>query len=109
MSRVMPSRIDDERSDQWTTRALIDGLWKNGVPEYSLIWLRDPDHMEHKTAPGSPESIARVTRGARVVMRALDRKLLRDLSRMRMQAAAIALVVGFIRQNAKAAASSPQA
>ena len=25
--------IDDERSDQWTTRALIDGLWKNGVPE----------------------------------------------------------------------------
>ena len=54
--------IDDERSDQWTTRALIDGLWKNGVPEYSLIWLRDPDHMEHKTAPGSPESIAALKR-----------------------------------------------
>ncbi len=54
--------IDDEKSDQWTTRALIDGLWKNGVPEYSLIWLRDPDHMEHKTAPGSPESIAAIKR-----------------------------------------------
>jgi predicted AlkP superfamily pyrophosphatase or phosphodiesterase len=54
--------IDDEGSDHWTTRALIDGLWKDGVPEYSLIWLRDPDHMEHKTAPGSPASLAAVKR-----------------------------------------------
>jgi len=54
--------IDNEASDQWTTRALIDGLWKDGVPEYSLIWLRDPDHMEHKTAPGSPASLAGMKR-----------------------------------------------
>jgi arylsulfatase A-like enzyme len=54
--------IDDESSDQWTTRALIDGLWKDGVPQYSLLWLRDPDHVQHKTAAGSPQSLAAVKR-----------------------------------------------
>jgi arylsulfatase A-like enzyme len=73
--------IDDEKSDQWTTRALIDGLWKNGVPEYSLIWLRDPDHMEHKTAPGSPDSIAALKRSDNClaeILSALEKRRLRD-------------------------------
>jgi arylsulfatase A-like enzyme len=73
--------IDDKTSDQWTTRALIDGFWKESVPEYSLIWLRDPDHMQHKTAPGSLEAMAAVKRSdsclAQIVS-ALEKRKLRD-------------------------------
>jgi arylsulfatase A-like enzyme len=50
--------LDDPQADGWTRRALTDVMWKEGVPEYSLLWLRDPDYEEHKTAPGSPAAIA---------------------------------------------------
>ncbi len=55
--------IDDPRSDKWTTKALTDVMWKETVPEYSLLWLCEPDYQEHKSAPGSPAGIA-ATEGA---------------------------------------------
>ncbi len=73
--------IDDVHSDHWTTRALIDGLWRGDVPEYSLLWLRDPDHMEHKTAPGSPESLAAIKRSDNClaeILSALEKRKLRE-------------------------------
>lgn len=45
-------------SDTWTTRALTRGLWKNGVPKYSLLWLSDPDVTQHAKGVGAPESLA---------------------------------------------------
>jgi arylsulfatase A-like enzyme len=50
--------IDDPQADEWTTKALTQVMWQESVPEYSLLWLSEPDYQEHKTAPGSPAAIA---------------------------------------------------
>jgi len=46
--------------DAWTTKALTDFLWKDGVPKFSLLWLSEPDDTEHKTAPGAPPALAAI-------------------------------------------------
>ena len=62
--------------DEWTTKALVDSLWKDGVPDFSLLWLAEPDFSEHNFAPGSKEALAAI-KGADEnlgrVMAALDR------------------------------------
>ena len=44
--------------DAWTTRALLQVLWKDGVPPFSQLWLAEPDSSQHNTGPGSNESLA---------------------------------------------------
>lgn len=44
--------------DAWTTKSLIHGLWKKGVPKYTLLWLSDPDATQHETSPGSDTSVS---------------------------------------------------
>ncbi|MDE1170020.1 MAG: alkaline phosphatase family protein [Verrucomicrobium sp.] len=39
--------------DAWTTRVLTEGLWKSGVPDFSLLWLSEPDYSQHQSWPGS--------------------------------------------------------
>ncbi len=46
--------------DGWTTKALTELLWKDGIPKYSLLWLSEPDDTEHKTAPGAPPALAAI-------------------------------------------------
>src|SRR5262249_19856888 len=46
--------------DPWTTKALTDVLWKDGVPAVSILWLGEPDLTEHETAPGAPEALAAI-------------------------------------------------
>ena len=46
--------------DSWTTKALIDVLWKDGVPALSILWLGEPDLTEHETAPGAPAALAAI-------------------------------------------------
>jgi arylsulfatase A-like enzyme len=46
--------------DAWTTRALLQVLWKNGVPPFSQLWLAEPDSSQHSTGPGSGESLAAI-------------------------------------------------
>jgi arylsulfatase A-like enzyme len=53
-------RHRSSKSDAWTTKALIDFLWKDKVPDYSVLWLSEPDATQHKTAPGSPEAFAAI-------------------------------------------------
>jgi len=53
--------------DSWTTRAVIDGLWKTNVPKYTLLWLSEPDAAQHQTSPGSPN--------ARAALKSADRNL----------------------------------
>lgn len=50
-------RDDKIARDAWTTSALIDALWKDGVPPYSLLWLAEPDSSEHVSGPGSAQSL----------------------------------------------------
>ena len=44
--------------DGWTTRAVVDLLWKENLPECSIVWFGEPDLTQHETAPGSPAALA---------------------------------------------------
>src|SRR6266545_2378580 len=48
------------QKDSWTTKALINVLWKDGVPAFSILWLGEPDLTEHETAPGAPAALAAI-------------------------------------------------
>ena len=50
--------IPDTGRCDWTTGALIGGLWDRGVPAYSLLWFSEPDASQHATGLGSPASRA---------------------------------------------------
>ncbi len=57
---VYPPATNAAGRDQWTTKALTDFLWKDGIPAFSLLWLSEPDDTEHKTAPGAPAALAAI-------------------------------------------------
>jgi predicted AlkP superfamily pyrophosphatase or phosphodiesterase len=46
--------------DAWTTKAVTDFLWKDGLPALSVIWLGEPDLTEHESAPGAPPALAAI-------------------------------------------------
>ncbi|HEX4645444.1 MAG TPA: alkaline phosphatase family protein, partial [Verrucomicrobiae bacterium] len=46
--------------NDWTTQAMIDSLWRNGVPAFSLLWMNEPDATQHATGPGSSKSLAAI-------------------------------------------------
>ncbi len=46
-------RHPNRRQDAWTTRALIDGMWADGLPKFSVLWMSDPDYSQHSSGPGS--------------------------------------------------------
>jgi arylsulfatase A-like enzyme len=48
------------QQDAWTTKALTDFFWKDGVPALSILWLGEPDLTQHESAPGSPAAIAAI-------------------------------------------------
>jgi predicted AlkP superfamily pyrophosphatase or phosphodiesterase len=48
------------QKDSWTTKALINVLWKDGVPAFSMLWLGQPDLTQHETAPGAPAAVAAI-------------------------------------------------
>ena len=69
------------QEDSWTTKALVDVLWKDGVPAFSVLWLGEPDLTEHGTSPGAPTAIAAIKsadENLAVVLSALDERKARD-------------------------------
>ena len=48
------------QQDIWTTKALIDVLWKDGLPALSVLWLGEPDLTQHESAPGAPAALAAI-------------------------------------------------
>jgi arylsulfatase A-like enzyme len=63
--------------DAWTTRALVHGLWKDGVPKYSLLWLSEPDASQHESGVGSENAdvgIGQSDQNLRLVIQALKDK-----------------------------------
>src|SRR5205823_6200047 len=65
------------QGDKWTTKALTDFLWKDGVPAFSLLWLGDPDLTQHQTAPGAQPALAAIKscdENLAAVLSALDRQ-----------------------------------
>ncbi|MDB6121691.1 MAG: Type phosphodiesterase/nucleotide pyrophosphatase [Pedosphaera sp.] len=67
--------------NDWTAEALIDPLWASGVPEYSLLWMNEPDYSQHFTGTGSKEVLAAIRNAdanlARV-LKALEAKGVRE-------------------------------
>jgi arylsulfatase A-like enzyme len=67
--------------DGWTTKAVTDFLWKDGVPALSVIWLGEPDLTEHESAPGAPPALAAIKssdENLAAVLSALDRQGVRE-------------------------------
>ncbi len=67
--------------DRWTTRALTEVLWQEGVPEFSVLWLSEPDYSQHETTPGSKESLAAIQSSDAnlgLVLEALEKKKVRE-------------------------------
>jgi arylsulfatase A-like enzyme len=44
--------------NDWTTDALLQVLWADGVPNLSILWVGEPDWSQHQTGPGSAQSLA---------------------------------------------------
>jgi arylsulfatase A-like enzyme len=75
------SALPNAPCDDWTTRALIGPLWSNGVPDFSLLWLSEPDFSQHAAGPGSPKALAALESSDRClakVLADLERRGLRD-------------------------------
>lgn len=63
--------------DSWTTRALVHGLWKKGVPKYTLLWLSEPDSSQHAGGVGSENAeaaLALCDKNLGIVLKALKDK-----------------------------------
>jgi len=69
-----------QRND-FATRALTEFFWRDDIPDFSLLWLSEPDLSEHNYAPGSPEALAAVKavdHDLAMVLGALEKKKVRD-------------------------------
>ena len=67
--------------DAWTTKAVTDFLWKDGVPALSVIWLGEPDLTEHESAPGAFSVLAAIKssdNNLAAILSALDRQGARE-------------------------------
>jgi len=67
--------------DGWTTKAVTDLLWKDGLPALSVIWLGEPDLTEHESAPGAPPALAAIKssdENLAAILSALDRQAARE-------------------------------
>jgi arylsulfatase A-like enzyme len=67
--------------DNWTTKALTDVLWKDGVPIFSVLWLGEPDLTQHETAPGAGAALRAIKSSddnLAAVLAELDRQRLRE-------------------------------
>src|SRR5439155_22090584 len=69
------------QQDAWTTKALKDFLWKDGVTAFSLLWLGEPDLTQHESAPGAQPAMAAIKSSdgnLGVVLSTLDRQGMRE-------------------------------
>ncbi|MEP6820905.1 MAG: alkaline phosphatase family protein [Chthoniobacterales bacterium] len=76
-------KLPSVTQDKWSTRALTEVLWKEGVPEFSVLWMGDPDRSEHADSPGSAKALAAIKSvddNLARVLKALEEKGVRDQS-----------------------------
>jgi predicted AlkP superfamily pyrophosphatase or phosphodiesterase len=69
------------QKDAWTTKALTNFLWKDGVPAFSILWLGEPDLTQHESAPGAAPALAAIKssdENLAAVLSALDRQGARE-------------------------------
>lgn len=76
-----PFPAEHLQQDTWTTKAVTNVLWKDGVPQLSILWLGQPDLTQHESAPGAPAALAAIKsadENLAAVLAALDRQKARD-------------------------------
>jgi len=81
IDRAADGRGNKLARDAWTTRALTEVLWRDGVPPFSLLWLAEPDYSQHESGPGSAPALAAIrSSDANLgrVLAELDRRGLRE-------------------------------
>jgi arylsulfatase A-like enzyme len=86
MTKLLGPILDDPRAtaaqrNNFATRALTEFFWRDGVSDFSLLWLSEPDLSEHNYAPGSPEALAAIKAvdgDLAMVLGALEKKRVRD-------------------------------
>ncbi|HSV64130.1 MAG TPA: alkaline phosphatase family protein [Chthoniobacterales bacterium] len=66
-----PSKTDEPRN-AYAARALTEIMWRDGVPAFSLLWLAEPDQIQHDTSPGSEASLAAIRVSDHNLARVLD-------------------------------------
>jgi arylsulfatase A-like enzyme len=66
-----PANTSDQRN-AYATRALIDILWRDGLPALSVLWLSEPDLTQHEYSPGSEPSMAAIRSSDRNLATILD-------------------------------------
>jgi predicted AlkP superfamily pyrophosphatase or phosphodiesterase len=67
--------------DAWTTKAVTDLLWKDGLPALSVLWLGEPDLTEHESGPGAPPALAAIKssdENLAALLLALDKQAVRE-------------------------------
>src|SRR6266498_2586344 len=65
------------QQDLWTTKALTDFFWKDGLPVLSILWLGEPDLTQHESAPGTSAALAAIKsadENLAAVLAALDQR-----------------------------------
>jgi arylsulfatase A-like enzyme len=65
------------QQDLWTTKALTDFFWKDGLPVLSILWLGEPDLTQHEFAPGASAALAAIKsadENLAAVLAALDQR-----------------------------------
>ena len=86
MTELLRSIPDDSAAtaaqrNKFATRALTEFFWRDSIPDFSLLWLSEPDLSEHNYAPGSPEALAAIQAvddDLAMVLSALEKKKVRD-------------------------------
>jgi len=67
--------------DNWTSKSMLNALWKKTVPKYSLLWLSEPDITQHADGIASPNAIAAIENSDRLlgeVLKKLEEKGIKD-------------------------------
>ena len=60
---------------------MVNSLWAEEVPEFTFLWMNEPDGSQHATGPGSAQSLAAIRNSDEQlakVLKALDAKGVRD-------------------------------
>lgn len=86
LTKLLGPFVDDRHASgaqrsEFATRALTDFLWRDGIPDFSLLWLSEPDFSQHNFAPGSPQAISAIKAAdgdLAAVLSALEKKHARD-------------------------------
>jgi arylsulfatase A-like enzyme len=77
---IAPANTSDQRNT-YATRALTEILWRDDVPAFSLLWLSDPDLIQHDHSPGADVSMAAIRSSDRnlgLILEALEKKKQRE-------------------------------